>query len=335
MISRSALSLLLFTAGVTHLLKPELFDAAIPFDGKLEINILSAILEICLALGLWIPSLKDFTARMTALWFLLLTPIHIYISVLEIPMFGVSHPLFLWGRTLFQAVLFFWALSLQDIGWMISQHWSDVLFLHYEVDPKALQEKVPYPIDLFERKAVVSIVPFVMSRIRFPFLPAIPGFSKLYELNLRTYVRVNNKPAVYFFTLDSNHLPGVLVARFGFSLPYRWKQMQLSYNESYDFQSQSLQLSAKIEDAKDSNDFNSWSTERYALVTKFFGRDLWGVVEHDRWVLQKAHIQNISDHFSSEFISVENFMGAAYAKNLSVRFRPFRFLKSGDQHGPS
>ncbi len=120
-------------------------------------------------------------------------------------------------------------------------------FLHYEVDAKSFQEKVPYPIDLFEGKAVVSIVPFVMGRIRFPFLSIVPGLSRLLELNLRTYVKVAGRPAVYFFTLDANHLPGVLIARTLFRLPYRWRRMELRHEGSYSFESDSLRLLAREE----------------------------------------------------------------------------------------
>ena len=245
---------------------------------------------------------------------------------MEVPILGVSHPAVLWGRTAFQFVLYFWALSIQDKGWIISQRWSDVLFLHYEVDPIALQKLVPFPVDLFKGKAIVSIVPFAMSRIRFPFLPAIPGFSKLYELNLRTYVRIKNRPAVYFFTLDSNHLPGVLVARVGFSLPYRWRKMQLTNEQRYEFKSPTLDLRAKVSHAKSTGHFDAWCTERYGLATKFFGKNLWGKVDHPKWKLQKVNVEHIENNFSNEFIELKKYVGASYASTLDVRFRPFHFI---------
>jgi len=326
MVLKALLSLVLFVAGVLHLVRPELFNPAIPFGPKLLINYGSGLFEIILALSLWSRRLGDTAARGAALWFLILTPIHIYVCVLQIPMFGISDPVWTWLRTGFQAVLFFWALSLQDDGWIISQRWSDVLFLHYEVDAKTLQEKVPYPIDLFEGKAIVSIVPFVMGRIRFPFLPPVPGLSKLIELNLRTYVRVGGRPAVYFFTLDANHLPGVLIARSFFSLPYRWRRMKLNHQEKYTFESSSLKLSARVEDDLISSDFDRWCTERYALVTKWFRGDLMGIVEHQPWTLQRAQLLNLEDHFSKEYLALNKFIGATYAKNLDVRFRPFKMI---------
>jgi uncharacterized protein len=329
MISRALLSSLLLVAGVLHLVSPELFNEAIPFIWKKEINILSGILEVFLGAGLWSSRFKDKAARACALWFLILTPVHVYVSFYQIPMFGVSNPWLLWGRTFLQAALFFWALSLQDKGWIMAQRWSEVLFLHYEVDASELQKFVPYPLDLYHGKAVISIVPFVMSRIRFPFIPPIVGLSSLYELNLRTYVSVHGRPGVYFFTLDSNHLPGVCIARWFFSLPYRWKSMKLKQGEFYQFESKDLKLKARIRPEAHQSEFDRWATERYALMTRRGSTDLIGVVEHEPWELQKVDLQSIEDQFSNllgEQFRAQKFLSMAYCKKLDVRFRPFRAL---------
>jgi uncharacterized membrane protein len=114
--SRFILSLILFLAGLLHLLMPQLFDSAIPFEYKWPINLFSGFFEIFLAFGLWIPKLKDRSTQLTAIWFLILIPIHIYVAWNEISIFGISSPFLLWGRTLFQPVLIFWALSLHSKG---------------------------------------------------------------------------------------------------------------------------------------------------------------------------------------------------------------------------
>ncbi len=113
MISRLALIALLLIAGVLHIARPELFDPAIPFEPKYAINILAGLLEILLALGLSFSRTKNLAVNLTALWFLVLIPIHVYVSVKGIAMFGISEPLLLWVRTLLQPVLIYWALSLK------------------------------------------------------------------------------------------------------------------------------------------------------------------------------------------------------------------------------
>ena len=84
--------------------------------------------------------------------------------------------------------------------WLIQQKWSDLIFISYEVDKDLLNEALPKQLDpdLYEGKAYVSIVPFVMSDIRFFFSPVLP-FSKLFELNLRTYVRYKEKKGNLLF----------------------------------------------------------------------------------------------------------------------------------------
>ena len=238
---------------------------------------------------------------------------------------------FLLSKLLFLPLVgfYFLVLTFQDRGWVISQRWKDVVFLHYKVNPEKLQKMVPFPLDLFEGEAVVSIVPFVMSRIRFPFLLPVPGLSQLLELNLRTYVIVNNRPAVYFFTLDSNHLPGILIARWFFALPYRWMKLAFSFDRHYEFRSKDFYLKGSIGDHKNSSEFDLWSTERYALFTKRGQKTYQGIVEHAPWKLQSFQVDELTDHFSSllgEDLKMRNLVGTSYSSSLDVRFRPIRRL---------
>jgi hypothetical protein len=325
--SRLLLTGLLAAAGMVHLLAPEAFNPAIPFPWKLEINYAAGGLELLLALGLWPARTREHAARWSALWFLLLTPVHLYICTFSIPIFGVSSPWLLWGRTFLQPVLYFWALSLQRSGWLMAQRWREVAFLHYEVSAVELQKKVPFPLDLYEGKAIVSIVPFIMEGIRFPYLPAIPGLSRLLELNLRTYVNVNGKRGVYFFTLDSNHLPGVLIARWFFALPYRWVKLTFSSSTNYAFTAPNLRLSGEVGPPRTSSAFDLWATERYALYTKRGDDTLIGVVEHEPWSLQDLSVVQLDDKFSSllgAHLALKSCFATSYCKSLDVRFRPFR-----------
>lgn len=255
---------------------------------------------------------RDKIAQFFAILFLLLIPFSFLISWLLFPLL---------------IILYIAALNLQDKGWIISQRWQEVVFLHYNVEVNELQKKVPFPIDLFNGQAVVTIVPFVMSRIRFPFLFSVPGFSQLLELNLRTYVIVNGRPAVYFFTLDSNHLPGVLIARWFFGLPYRWIKLSFDFHDKYEFRSPEFHLKASVGEARASSDFDRWSTERYALFTRKGEMTYEGTVEHLPWSLQDLKVEELTDNFSTligEKLKMRALIGTSYSKSLEVRFRPFK-----------
>ena len=63
--------------------------------------------------------------------------------------------------------------------WIIQQKWSDVLFVYFEVDYDLLRSELPkdLEVDTFNGKAYLSIVPFVMSDIRFFFTPPFTFFK--------------------------------------------------------------------------------------------------------------------------------------------------------------
>lgn len=71
------------------------------------------------------------------------------------------------------------------------QTWSDVAFLHWRTNARAIQEQLPpgLRLDVIDGTAWVTAVPFHMRRVRAPGLPPVPGWSDFPELNLRTYVR--------------------------------------------------------------------------------------------------------------------------------------------------
>jgi uncharacterized protein YqjF (DUF2071 family) len=333
--SRALLILILIGAGVLHIVRPGLFDPAIPFYFKWPINLSAGILEIVLAFGLCSKKFQDLSARLTALWFLCLTPIHIYVSWNHIALFGIDHPLLLWLRTVFQPVFYFWALSIQKKGWIMSQTWKDVLFIHYKVDSKLLQDQVPFKLDLYNGNAVISIVSFTMDKIRFPFLPAVPGLSKLNELNLRTYVEIDGIKGVYFFTLDADLIPGISIGRLFFSLPYRLARITIKKNQNEYFcesfrSTASLKFAAEIGTSRKSSSFDLWATERYGLFTKRSKHTLHGIVQHRPWVLQDVTLSKMEDNFSSQLgmhLKAKDFLEPTYCEQLNVKFRPFYKMK--------
>lgn len=108
------------------------------------------------------------------------------------------------------------------------QKWSELLFLHWEVDPDLIKRRLPKELhlDLHEGKAYLGIVPFYMQRIRPRFLPCVPKLSDFLELNVRTYVHDDQgRPGVWFFSLDCDQPIAVEIARKLFHLPYQHADM--------------------------------------------------------------------------------------------------------------
>ena len=106
--------------------------------------------------------------------------------------------------------------------WVMTQTWHDVLFAHWPINPQTVRAHVPpaLNLDLFDDDAWVGVVAFEMSNVAPRGVPALPWLSAFPEINVRTYVRVGDRPGVYFFSLDAASRVAVRAARALFQLPY-------------------------------------------------------------------------------------------------------------------
>ena len=219
--------------------------------------------------------------------------------------------------------------------WIIEQTWKHVFFLHSRTEPEALQELVPFELDLFEGAAVLSVVPFRMEGIRFRFTPVVPWLSSLWELNLRTYVKVGGRRGIYFFTLDTDSRLGCWIANRFFHLPYRLAEMGgLVTADRFKFGSRRAPLSFKLEadllgTTKEKTALDLWATERYRLFTKDRHGVFEGKIMHEPWVLEEVAGVSFEDRFSMQLPVVLNGEpeSVSYAREMLVRFQPFRKLR--------
>jgi uncharacterized protein len=106
--------------------------------------------------------------------------------------------------------------------WVMKQSWHDLLFVHWPIAINVLQPQVPpeLELDAFDGIGWLAVVPFHMTNVAPRALPALPWVSAFAELNVRTYVTHQNKPGVYFFSLDAANSLAVATARAMFHLPY-------------------------------------------------------------------------------------------------------------------
>jgi uncharacterized protein YqjF (DUF2071 family) len=112
----------------------------------------------------------------------------------------------------------------------MTQTWHDLLFAHWPVAVDLLASKIPkgLELDTFDGQAWLGIVPFRMTNVAPRWVPALPWVSEFPELNVRTYVRVADKPGVYFFSLDAGSAVAVQAARKLLNLPYYVADMKIS-----------------------------------------------------------------------------------------------------------
>jgi uncharacterized protein YqjF (DUF2071 family) len=121
-----------------------------------------------------------------------------------------------------------------DRAWVMTQTWHDLLFAHWPIDPTVVRRRVPnaIPLDLFDGVAWIGIVPFHMTNVAPRGVPSLPWISRLPELNVRTYVRVDGKSGVYFFSLDAGRALAVHAARLLFNLPYHTASMRVQVSKT-------------------------------------------------------------------------------------------------------
>ena len=106
--------------------------------------------------------------------------------------------------------------------WVMAQAWHDLLFAHWPLPAEGFAARIPPPLELdtFNGRAWLGVVPFRMSGVRLRGTPAVPGLSAFPELNVRTYVRFEDRPGVLFLSLDAANAIAVAIARAWFHLPY-------------------------------------------------------------------------------------------------------------------
>lgn len=188
---------------------------------------------------------------------------------------------------------------------LMHQAWGKLLFMHWRIDETLLRPLIPkgLEIDTFDGSAWIGVVPFTMWDISAfpPFLPTVPGFSAMHELNVRTYIHYEGVPGVWFFSLDCNSAAAVFGARTFFFLPY--------YNAEIDLEQSANTIDYSLTRAEEPDAaFNaSWTfqddarfahpgslefflTERYCLYSESHGELYRARIYHQPWPLQSAAV---------------------------------------------
>ena len=188
--------------------------------------------------------------------------------------------------------------------WIMTQTWHDLLFAHWPLPPQVLRPLVPaqLPLDTYDGQCWLAVTPFHMSNVRPRGLPALPGFSSFPELNVRTYVKLEDKPGVYFFSLDAGILSAVFAARSFYRLPYYYARMKAEVAaEEIRYHSlrrvpANAEFRARFRPAapvqlRAPGSLEHWLTERYCLYTTTGRRVFRGEIHHLPWPLQDAEAE--------------------------------------------
>lgn len=189
----------------------------------------------------------------------------------------------------------------------MKQKWHDLLFMHWPVAANQLRHLIPAELEIetCEQSAWIGIVPFRMSAIRLRGLPPFPCHAAMPEVNVRTYVRAEGKPGVWFFSLDTTKKLAVMAARRFFHLPYFRAKMSCKPDghSGIRYASRRLQSASgpiefrgryrptgEISHARRGS-LEYFLTERYCLYAVAKGRIFRSEIDHGPWPLQPAEAE--------------------------------------------
>ena len=211
--------------------------------------------------------------------------------------------------------------------------WPRVLFVNYAVEPALLQPQVPFELELFDGKAIVSLAAFTMRRFRpnrggrlgeWIFSPAASNSF----LNVRAYVRHHDEPGVYFMTQWLSH-PFCLLGRLPLlRLPWRLGRMR------YDFRHEDGRLLGLVSGSRgrslamaailplrphfapaDRNSVAEFAMERYTAFALRGGKEVIFRVWHQPWPQCAVEVE-VQDHGllqqSGDWYRRASFVGASY-----------------------
>jgi uncharacterized protein YqjF (DUF2071 family) len=90
------------------------------------------------------------------------------------------------------------------------------------VPEEALRPHVPDALSLetFDGSAWLGVTPFRLSGLRLRGLLPLPVASTFPEINVRTYVSLDERPGIFFLSLDAASPVAVEAARLVYKLPY-------------------------------------------------------------------------------------------------------------------
>jgi uncharacterized protein len=197
-----------------------------------------------------------------------------------------------------------WPVSAR--GWTMGQTWEDLLFAHWQVPLSAVRERVPadLEVDQYDGSAWVSLTPFRLTSLRARGTLPLPRVSSFLELNVRTYVRAaDEKPGIWFFSLDASSRLAVELARRTYKLPYFHARMSATRRgEWIEYECARIEEAGRVFSGRyrpvgpvfhaEPGSREAFLAERYCLyTTDERGRLYRAEIHHAPWPLQAAEAE--------------------------------------------
>jgi len=195
----------------------------------------------------------------------------------------------------------------------LDQEWKFLTFMHWEVDPAKLSKFIPegLEIDLYDGRAYIGVIPFMMANVRPKMAFSVPGISTFPEINIRTYVTRSGKAGVLFLTLEAQSLITCAYAPRAYGLPYRYSIARVKTSEGeykwetrrrdggYEFVG-NCKWGQQSDYAKPGT-LEEFLFERYCLYTVHRGKLCIAYTHHEPWKFGTGSVEIKSNSLVKEF----------------------------------
>lgn len=194
----------------------------------------------------------------------------------------------------------------------MGQNWRDVVFLHWETDPKAASRWLPAGVRLDQHsgRTYVGLIGLRLETSLLGWLP-VPYLGSFAEVNVRLYtVDDEDRRSVVFCSLDADRLVPAAAARAGYRLPYAWSRVTAEHaNSTVSYavrrrwpgsDAPRCAFSVRIGDPiPEPDELEVFLTARYGLHWSWFGTTAWSVATHPPWLLHTAELLSCQDELVS------------------------------------
>ncbi len=186
-------------------------------------------------------------------------------------------------------------------------NWEDLIILTYEIDKEILKKQLPFEteLQLFEGKALISMVAFTFSKVKF-FGIKVPFHQQFGEINFRFYVKskVTGERGVVFL---KEYAPKPLIAFVAskiYNEPFFYKTIKRSkklFNDTitmcYNFPRGKVEIVAKNEvNTLEEGSLEHFIVDRYIAFVKFRKmKTARYKINHKPWKLHKIISKKIDD----------------------------------------
>jgi uncharacterized protein len=226
-----------------------------------------------------------------------------------------------------------------DRPWVMAQTWDDLLFAHWRVPAESVARLVPQglEVDQHDGSAWLGITPFVLSNLRLRGTIPLPRVSTFAELNVRTYVTAEDKPGIWFFSLDAASRIAVEGARRMYKLPYFAARMSAERRgEHVEYSSHRLDDADRSFEARyqpTDEGFNArpgslewFLTERYCLYAVDHGQLQRADIQHPPWPLQEAEAEITMNSMPPREMTLEGSPLFHFSRRQDVLIWPLQAL---------